>query len=635
VNSRDTNIPMKERIAFRQARMIVLAAVVLGIVFGLAQIFLDYQKQKRELSSIAEQVINTMRQPASAAAFEYDNALASQVADGLFEYQPVVRVQLIDDVGSLLVDRKREIPGFDQAKLAHFLFGGQIEYRVELSSAKNVEQVVGQMVVRVDPTSMATAFIDRAVIILITGVLRNAILACVLFALIYFMMTRPLLSVIRQIANIDTENPDQDPLVSPSRHERDEFRVLTDSANHILREIAGNLETRRQTEDQLKRQKQIIQVTIENMEMGVTMVDNDLNMIACNSRFREIYDFSEDEFPVGTSLAEFFRCNAKRGEYGPGDVEELVDARMALSRRMLPHHVERTRSDGKVLEIRGRPLHDGGFVSTYEDITDRKLAERALLQAKEDAEVASRTKTEFLANVSHELRTPLNGIIGFSEILEHKIFGPIGNSRYENYISDIKGAGYHLLDLINEILDVAKIEAGEMSIISEPVSLDHEIHSSVKLLRTQAAEKSLTLGIEVPEEMPDLLGDRVRLRQVILNLLSNAIKFTPEGGDISISAGLENDGLFIRVSDTGIGIEQSEIERVFQPFQQVSPIHVRNHEGSGLGLALVRSLVELHDGLARIESVIGEGTIVMVWFPSSRLSKKIGSYSEIADVAVK
>ncbi len=622
VKQRDINIPMKEKIAFRQARMIVLAAVVLGIVFGLVQIVLDYQNQKSDLSVIARQVINTMRQPASAAAFEYDDALAEEVADGLFEYQPIVGVQVIDDTGSILVDLKRDTTNIGHSKLAEALFGGQIKHTVELNNLKTVQKAVGQMVVLIDPTTTAAAFIDRAIVILTTGIVRNAILAGVLLAIIYYMMTSPLLSVIRQIANIDPENPDQAPLVSPSGHERDEFRVLTDSTNHILQAIAGNLKTRRQAEEELLRQKQLIEITIENMELGITMVDQNLTLTACNFRFREICDFPEDRFPVGTSLSEFFRCVAERGEYGPGDVDEQVEERMVLSRQMVAHHFERTRPNGVILEIRGRPLIDGGFVSTYEDITARKRSETALLRAKEEAEIASRTKTDFLANVSHELRTPLNGIIGFSELLEEETFGPLGNSQYEGYIGDIKGAGYHLLNLINDILDVAKIEAGAMSVSSEPVSLDAVIRSSVKLLRRQAAEKSQALSVEIPEGLPRLLGDRIRLSQVIINLVSNAIKFTPSDGKITVSSGLDDDGLFVQVSDTGIGIEQSQIERVFQPFQQISQIHVRNHEGSGLGLALVRSLAELHDGSAHIESEIGKGTTVTVRFPKSRLSEK-------------
>jgi signal transduction histidine kinase len=619
---RHADIPMKERIAYRQVRVIVLAAVLLGIIFGLIQIVLDYRTQKSELSAIASQVISTMRQPAGAAAFEYDSALASQVADGLFEYQPITRVQLIDDTGSVLIDRKRDTSEIVQTKLARTLFGDQIEHKVELVDFKTAGNTVGRMVVLIDPTSMAAAFIDRAIVILTTGILRNAILAGFLFALVYFMMTKPLLNVVRQIANIDPENPAQAPLMPSAGHERDEFRVLTDSTNDILHAIAENLKIRTQTEDKLKRQNQIIEVTIENMELGVTMVNSDLEMTACNSRFREICGFPEEQFPVGTPLASFFRALSERGEYGLGDVEDQVQTRMELARQMVAHHFERTRPNGVVMEIRGRPLDDGGFVSTYEDISERKRDEIALLQAKEEAEIASRTKSDFLANVSHELRTPLNGIIGFSEIIEEEIFGPFGNDRYKSYVSDIKVAGHHLLDLINDILDVAKIEAGALNIVSEPVSVAAVIGSSLKLLNRQAAEKSQVLNVEVAKNLPQLLGDRLRLSQVVINLLSNAIKFTPDEGEISINAKLENGDLLISVRDSGIGIAQHEIERIFQPFQQIGQIHTRNHEGSGLGLALVRSLVELHDGTAHIESELGVGTTVTIRFPKTRLTNK-------------
>jgi len=620
---RGTDIQINDRIAFRQARLIVGVAIFLGVLFGLVQIFLDYRKQNSELAMATWQVMSTMRQAAGSAIKLHDQNLAGEVTDGLFEYQPICRVRLEDANGNVLVDRERAMLKAVHTGLAHFLFGELIQSEIELSDTANINRPIGRMAVWIDPTVVYGGFVDRAIVILASEIFRNAILGGVLFYLIFLILTRPLLNVIGQVAGIDPEKPDQTPLVSPPGHHRDEFNVLVAAINHILQAIADHMSALRKVENDLKRQNQINEVTIENMELGITLIDKDLKVISCNSRFREICEFPEDRLPIGTPLADFFRRVAERGEYGSGDIETQVQERIDLARKRLPHRFERTRPNGVVLEIRGRPLDDGGFVSTYEDITARKQVEKSLLAAKREAEVASRTKTDFLANISHELRTPLNGIIGFSQLLEDGIFGPIGNEKYRAYISDIKGAGYHLLDLINDILDVAKIEAGAMTVQSEAISMDHVIRASVALLRPMAAEKKLVVEVKIHPSLPQLSGDRVRLRQIVINLLSNAIKFTPTGGEIAVTANFHSGGMTLKFHDTGIGIERNEIERIFQPFQQVSKVQNRNHEGSGLGLALVRSLVELHDGSVLIDSEIHKGTIVTVEFPASRLTDKL------------
>ena len=251
-----------------------------------------------------------------------------------------------------------------------------------------------------------------------------------------------------------------------------------------------------------------------------------------------------------------------------------------------------------------------------QDITERTLSERALRQAKEAAEQAYQSKSRFLANMSHELRTPLNAIIGFSEMMQHQLLGPLGNDRYNDYIAGIRESGEHLLDLITDILDMSKIEAGKYQLYVEDINLSKIIRLAIHMMEGRANDAQLTIDTNIDEDTAlTLQADRRALMQVLLNLLSNAIKFTPEGGQISISA-LQNDmGTTLTVKDTGIGIPKLKLERVTRPFEQVANAHTRGHEGSGLGLSITKNLCELHGGNLSLESTVNEGTTVNVFIP--------------------
>jgi signal transduction histidine kinase len=250
---------------------------------------------------------------------------------------------------------------------------------------------------------------------------------------------------------------------------------------------------------------------------------------------------------------------------------------------------------------------------------ERRRLESELLvnQAqKKAAETSNRMKSEFLANMSHELRTPLNAILGFSELIGSEVFGP-GVPRYRDYANDIHGAGNHLLSLINDILDIAKAEAGKLNLHPESVDLEHLVKECIRLMRGKASEQGLQIIMRMTPLSP-LWIDRLRVKQVLLNLLSNAVKFT-EKGNITIETRCDADGRsIICVRDTGIGIEAEEIPRLFEPFQQVDSKLSRKYEGTGLGLSLVKTLVELHDGDVQITSVPGSGTSVKISFPASR-----------------
>jgi len=264
------------------------------------------------------------------------------------------------------------------------------------------------------------------------------------------------------------------------------------------------------------------------------------------------------------------------------------------------------------------------FTGVLRDITDQKRAESAMLEAKEAAEMANRTKSEFLANMSHELRPPLNAIIGFSEMIKSEILGPVGNANYLDYVGDIHASGRHLLDVINDILDIARIEAGRMTLYEESVNLVAVASACLKLVHPRADEVGLTLIGLVPDDLPPLWGDARRIKQMLLNLLSNAVKFAPHGGQVSLSIGVDAEGMVITVSDTGPGMSPQEARDALKPFVQVDSGLSRKFEGTGLGLPLVAAMAEMHGGSLILESARGEGTRAIIRFPASRLSAPDG-----------
>jgi signal transduction histidine kinase len=263
-------------------------------------------------------------------------------------------------------------------------------------------------------------------------------------------------------------------------------------------------------------------------------------------------------------------------------------------------------------DMQGQPRR---IVGVVEDITEHlRLAEAE--RARELAEAANRAKSDFLSRMSHELRTPLNAIIGFSEIISSEMMGPIGVPQYKTYIEDIMQAGRHLLGVINDILDMSKIEAQQMKIRRELIDIPSMLRDVQRLLGPQAKAAGIEVTLLFPEGLVPVPGDPIRLRQILLNLLSNAIKFTPDGG--TVQAGAENSGsdsidLFVR--DNGVGMTAEEVEIAMQPFRQVASVFAREHQGTGLGLPLSAALAELHGGKLLVQSQPGVGTKVIVTLP--------------------
>lgn len=260
------------------------------------------------------------------------------------------------------------------------------------------------------------------------------------------------------------------------------------------------------------------------------------------------------------------------------------------------------------------------YEGTVEEITDRKQVEAALSMAKEQAEAANKAKSAFLANMSHELRTPLNAVLGFTEILRDELFGPLGDPRYREYVVDINASGRHLLNVINAILDLTKIEAGHGELEEEEIDIGEVMAICARLVGDTSRSRGIDFQLSPPAERALVRADPTRLKQILLNLLSNALKFTQEGGLVTLSAKRNDEGGYlILVSDTGIGMSPADLVKVLQPFEQVDTSLSRRYEGTGLGLTLTKSLVELHDGTLILDSAPGRGTTVTVCLPAWRV----------------
>jgi len=278
------------------------------------------------------------------------------------------------------------------------------------------------------------------------------------------------------------------------------------------------------------------------------------------------------------------------------------------------------------VEIRCRPATpvDGKaaeIVAVTRDISERKAHERALIDARDAAEDANKAKSRFLANMSHELRTPLNAIIGFSEVMTHEMFGPVGSARYLEYARLINESGGHLLELINGILDMSKIEAGKFDLAEELFDLSEVADQAARFVKMQADRKGVAIRIAVADDARTIFADKRAVKQIVVNLLTNGAKFTPRGGEVSVVAMRREGGIEIAVSDTGIGISPEDVKKLGQPFEQVDGAHTRTQEGTGLGLALVRAFAAMHGGESRIESKLGLGTTVRVFLPHAAVSE--------------
>ena len=385
--------------------------------------------------------------------------------------------------------------------------------------------------------------------------------------------------------------------------------------------IFSDITALKQREEALQKSEEQFRVTFDAAPIGMAIIDTDGRYRRVNPALCALFGYSEDELK-GRSLLEVTHPSYRK--VAQANIEQLrkgeID-RVETEKRYIAkdgHTVHALTRVGAVQDASGRTVQ---MLTQIIDITARKASEDELIAAKEQAELANRSKSEFLANMSHELRTPLNAIIGFSEIVAGELFGPIGGKRYVEYARDIHASGIHLLSIISDILDLSKIEAGRRELTESAIDLHEAAESALRLVHGRADNSGVRLLNEIArDETPRLLADERGVKQMLLNLLSNAVKFTPDGGRVTVSACLRGDGsLAVSIEDTGIGIAPENIPRALAPFSQVDSALTRRYEGTGLGLPLVKSLIELHDGTLELESEEGKGTLATVVFPARRV----------------
>ncbi len=384
--------------------------------------------------------------------------------------------------------------------------------------------------------------------------------------------------------------------------------------------VSTDITSRKEVEESLAQKSDLLQTTLEHMAEGISVYDSNLKVVAYNQIFIDLYRFPPDFIRLGLGYEVIARYLAETGHYGAGDVDEQVRARVERAMLGTERQAERTGTDGKTIAVWRKPLPGGGFVTTYTDITARKQAEEALMQSVVQAEAANIAKSAFLANMSHELRTPLNAIIGFSDIIQTETFGPLGSPRYLEYSKDINEAGLHLLNLINDILDLSKIEAEKDELYEENLDINAIVGSTLSLVRQRAQKNNIGLEAIIESGIARLSADERKLKQILVNILTNAIKFTKPGGTVTISTwSRQESGFVFQIADTGIGIAPKDIPKALSQFGQVDSDLNRQYEGTGLGLPLSKALTELHGGSLDLQSDEGSGTTVTVPFPSWRI----------------
>ncbi|MEQ9349467.1 MAG: PAS domain-containing sensor histidine kinase, partial [Alphaproteobacteria bacterium] len=411
------------------------------------------------------------------------------------------------------------------------------------------------------------------------------------------------------------------------------FDVEVSIGTMNLRDEHVSIVTVRDVSERIKAEQEIreadrrLRTAINTLEGGFALFERSGALTLSNKMWQTVFGTAErstsTENNYGLMLSKL--GSLKRLAIHDDELEIWLDMRKTAFRRG-QDRFEMPLADGTWYLVTVAPADRDRIAAIFADITPLKSREAEVLAARDDAERANQTKSEFLANMSHELRTPLNAILGFSELMQKEVFGPLGADSYREYTVDIHNSGAHLLELINEILDLSKIEAGLFVLNDESGDLSSLVAAAERMIQSKAHEAHVALEIDDLSALPDIVVDRAAFKRVLINILSNGVKFTSEGGKVRLSADVRSTGdLAIRITDTGCGIAAELLNIILKPFTQVDSAFSRSHEGAGLGLSIVKGILDQHEAAVTIESALGEGTTVTVVLPAGRVLAPSGA----------
>ncbi len=518
------NIKFTDRLSYKQARNTVFLAFSLGMILSLAQVWVDYDSEKRSIDSQVRAIIDITQNPASRIAYNIDSELAQELVSGLLESPIIISAKIVDNTDAVLAEATRHPEISNYRALSDLLFGLSHNYREKLQVFHDPDEELGFLEIEIDTFSIGSSFLRRSTFTLLNGFISVLTLSIFLLVLFYVMLTKPLVDLVHSISSSDPEKDRIDKIPCPVGHEKDEIGVLVNATNEHVDSIRANLRRRLDAETQLQQH------------------------------------LAKLESTVGQRTADLRQTNRQLTESN----EQLDNARR-------------------------------------------------------EAESMADARAVFLANMSHEIRTPINGVLGMISIA---LEGDLPEQQRKQ-LETAYSSGNILTQLLNDILDLSKFDSGKMTLEEIEFDLRESVEQVARLLSESAAKKSLYLSLDIEPNIPEkLMGDPVRINQLVSNLLSNAIKFT-EQGEVQLYVNIQredHDFIYINfeVSDTGIGIDQSVLEDILKPFTQADTDTTRKYGGTGLGLALCQKLADAMNGSLSMNSTLGQGSSFKASIPIKR-----------------
>ncbi|MGO1119243.1 PAS domain-containing sensor histidine kinase [Rhodovibrionaceae bacterium A322] len=594
-------IRFKDRLSYKQALIALAVVLVVGTLLAGCRIYLDYRSSLYVLNLFAARHLTAAEETAVIALAEDDRESADRLMRSLLTFPLFYEARLEDSSGKVVARLQQPEEKVLKNWLADWFSIIPLNPHERILVNAGDSASLGRITAWADHRVAFDHTYQKISTFLALSYVQSLAVAAVLWLAFYLVLTKRLEKITRFISAKKSGDSLKPPRLKHKTGRDDELDVL-------LRAFTQHLE---EEQDRETRFQDFLEISSD----WLWEMDADLRFTFFSDRTSKITGYDPS-----TMLGKTRREISSENTHTPKWDRHLQDLDNHLPIRNFRYTVKQEDDSDLSVSVSGKPIFDEqgtflGYRGTGTDYTAQRQAERARDAALQDAEQANKAKSDFLATMSHEFRTPLNAILGFSDMMRAQFFGPLGSDNYRSYAEDIHASGEHMLALVNDVLDVAAIEAGKRQYNKEPCDLEAMIGDSLRNLEQLAINGKVSLRARVPDDLPLLFADQRSLRQILLNLLSNAIKFTPQGGSVEVEAKASSTAISICVTDTGVGIPADKLATITKPFSQLNNALQVSQNGTGLGLSIVQSLVEAHDGQLTLSSEEGKGTEVTVSLP--------------------